>query len=117
MSLNEVKEVMNEIINRIILDQDCFIEFHPDFDPLKTALSIQPSKKRLREINDEYFNPKKHKSNHPLTGIVPEKELDMWKSERNDYIGMTTWKNENGDFINIFDSGDISVCKTSRIIL
>ena len=57
---------------------------HPEFNPLTSPLSMQPSKKRLREINEEYFSNKRSRSdsmdtNYDLDSDTEEKELELMK--------------------------------------
>ena len=81
--IQEIRDVMDELIKRVILSETiCTDTVHPDFNPLTSPLSIQPSKKRLREINEEYFSNKRSRTDSMDTTYDPdsdteEKELDL----------------------------------------
>ena len=59
----EVRNVMNELISRVVLSETYFDTFHPDAHPLYAPLGYQEvNKKRVREANDIFFSNKRSRS-------------------------------------------------------
>ena len=99
--IQEIRDVMDELIKRVILSESiCTDTMHPEFNPLTSPLSMQPSKKRLREINEEYFSNKRSRSdsmdtNYDLDSDTEEKELDLINFE--DRYNQTVFYSEMDD--------------------
>ena len=59
----EIRNVMNELISRVVLSETYFDTFHPDAHPLYAPLGYQEvNKKRVREANDDFFSNKRSRS-------------------------------------------------------
>lgn len=112
----EIQSIVNELVDRIVLSETFPYTFHPDHHPL-----IKPLGKRSRE--DEEQPNKRQRTDSMDTQYDPDEMTeDMlplhfednpdWESQRNEFLGMTTWRNKQhkNDCVNIFDDGAVSVC-------
>ena len=75
----EVKNVMDELISRVVLSEIYLDTFHPNAHPLYAPLGYQEvSKKRVREANDIFFSNKRSRSDSMDTNydLDEEKKLE-----------------------------------------
>ena len=78
----EVKSIVSELVNRIVLSETFAYDFHPDFEPLTAPLGYQENqRKRVREAN-EVFNSLKHQRTSSMETLydMDENEEDMLES-------------------------------------
>lgn len=61
--IHEVRNIVEELVKRVVLSETYNDTFHPDAHPLYAPLGYQEErKKRVREANDEFFKKKRVRS-------------------------------------------------------
>jgi hypothetical protein len=77
-TIHEVKNIVEELVKRVVLSETYYVTFHPDAHPLYAPLGYQEErKKRVRETNDEFLKNKRVRSDSMDTNYNTYSENQM----------------------------------------